>query len=50
MLLTTSECYILLEKYKLKTNLVGINMPKDLIEDNYSFLEERMTDRYQKMY
>jgi hypothetical protein len=50
MLYLSSECYMLLEKYKLKTNLVGINLPKDLIECNYNYLEERVIDRYEKMY
>lgn len=41
-----SECYLLLEQYKLRANLVGINMEKELIEPSYTYLEERVTDRY----
>jgi hypothetical protein len=26
-----SECYLLLEQYKLRTNLVGVNMEKEFV-------------------
>lgn len=33
------DCYLLLEQYKLRTNLVGANVEKDLLEGTYSFLQ-----------
>jgi hypothetical protein len=45
-----SECYLLLEQYKLRTNLVGVNMEKELIEPSYAYLEERITDRYSQLF
>ncbi len=50
MISMSSQCYVLLEKYKLRTNLIAINTPKDLIDYNYKYLEERMIDRYDRIY
>lgn len=41
---------MLLERYKLRTNLVGANLEKDLIEGSYSYLEERITARYERLF
>lgn len=41
---------MLLEKYKLKTNLVGINADKDVIDYAYDSYEGRIMDKYDKIY
>jgi hypothetical protein len=30
-----AECFVLLEKYKLKTNVIGINMEKEALNHYY---------------
>jgi hypothetical protein len=46
----SSECYLLLEQYKLRANLVGVNLEKDLIEPSFAYLDERITDRYMRIF
>jgi hypothetical protein len=46
----SSECYLLLEQYKLRANLVGVNLEKDLIEPSFAYLHERITDRYMRIF
>ena len=31
----TAECFLLFEKYKLKTNVVGLNLDKEMIMECY---------------
>ena len=33
--LAASHCFLLFEKYRLKTNVVGINIEKDILFDCY---------------
>lgn len=45
-----AECFILFEKYRLKTNVIGINVEKDILLECYAELEGRMIDRYDQLY
>ena len=40
----------MLEKYKLKTNVIGINLERDIFGFAYEELERRATDRYMDLF